>query len=729
LTVHKISIVNTLILLLNICSTSCLQAVPVNDHFLLAPAADVNRGEWLKDARQYRDSSRADAEKKVGANTWRIYDREDLRWMSTDFACRMCMTYDTDFYDPSKDEYLIDSILADGVKEFGGYSSIVLWQAYPRLGFDERNQFDFYRDMPGGLARIKTIVERCHSKNVRVFIDYNPWDTGTRREAKGDYEMLAEVIAAIDADGIFLDTLSEGSEKMRSVLDKAKPGIAIVTEGHPPVEQLSICSGSWGQWLDEPGKPGILKLKWTEPRHMQYQIRRWDRDRSNEIKIAFFNGSGMLIWENIFGTHNPWNLPDRQNWKKANLILHYFADIFAGPSSDPYYPSRNSQVYINHWSSSVADLFVLINRGEALSDEILFEIPFESQMKLYDLWQGRVIEPNASKDKIMVSCPLGKIGCVLAVRDKGNDVRLQQFLQLLSELSAEQSATVDLRNFSKPVVYADPVPSTPILKRTETPSGMVFVPGAVKTFGIEHIRGECGCFPDPGKENIDGTSFGYGLKNGAVYDHVIHELIRHKIGPVAVKPFFIDEAEVTNAEYKRFIDSTGYSPKQKQNFLKHWPEGKMPQELADHPVVYVDIDDARAYAKWAGKRLPTEFEWQLAAQGPDNRKWPWGDTFDSNNCNTTGTHTLPVRSCPAGRSPYGCYNMSGNVWEWTESCRDDGHTRFTMIRGGSYFNAEGSIWYVKGGPQPCGYHAKFIRIWPGLDRCSTIGFRCVVDAE
>jgi formylglycine-generating enzyme required for sulfatase activity len=155
----------------------------------------------------------------------------------------------------------------------------------------------------------------------------------------------------------------------------------------------------------------------------------------------------------------------------------------------------------------------------------------------------------------------------------------------------------------------------------------------------------------------------------------------------------------------------------------------MPKELADHPVVYIDIDDARAYAKWAGKRLPTEPEWHLAAQGTDGRKWPWGDEFDESNVNTTGERTLAARSLPEGRSPYGCYHMSGNVWEWTESCRDDGHTRFVMVRGGSYFNAEGSGWYVKGGPQPCDHHAKFIRMWPGLDRCATIGFRCVIDAE
>lgn len=247
-------------------------------------------------------------------------------------------------------------------------------------------------------------------------------------------------------------------------------------------------------------------------------------------------------------------------------------------------------------------------------------------------------------------------------------------------------------------------------------------------FSIEHVRGECGCYPDPGTEGQDGY-FGYGLEDGATSPNVIHQTIRHEIGPINTKPFYIDETEVSNAEFKAFLDQSGYWPKVAENFLKHWNGNQPREELADHPVVYVDIDDARAYARWCGKRLPTELEWQLAAQGAGNRKWPWGDRFDPAKCNTTGTTTMKVRSCPEGRSPYGCYHMSGNVWEWTESCRDDGHTRFTMIRGGSYFNAEDSIWYVKGGPQPCGHHAKFIQVWPGLDRCSTIGFRCVKDVE
>jgi formylglycine-generating enzyme required for sulfatase activity len=192
--------------------------------------------------------------------------------------------------------------------------------------------------------------------------------------------------------------------------------------------------------------------------------------------------------------------------------------------------------------------------------------------------------------------------------------------------------------------------------------------------------------------------------------------------------YAIDLTPVTNAQYAEFLRRSGYKPSHTENFLKHWTNSAPPAEIEDHPVVYVDLDDARAYAAWAGKRLPSEEEWQFAAQGPDGLRYPWGNEMTPSLCNGGETGgTTPVKAFPGGRSAFGCYDMCGNVWEWTESEHGSGHSRFAMIRGGSYFKAAGSDWYMDGGPQPCRFAAKMLLMWPGLDRCATVGFRCAVD--
>ena len=142
-------------------------------------------------------------------------------------------------------------------------------------------------------------------------------------------------------------------------------------------------------------------------------------------------------------------------------------------------------------------------------------------------------------------------------------------------------------------------------------------------------------------------------------------------------------------------------------------------------MVWVSLDDARAYAAWAGARLPTEAEWQRAAEGPESTEWPWGHSFDPAKCNGDSDSTTPVSAYPEGASAWGCLDMSGNTWEWTESERDDGHMRYVMVRGGCYARVTGSIWYTASGAQPCGVHEKVPLLGGGIDRLATVGFRCV----
>jgi len=652
----------------------------------------------------------------------RLYDRTDLIWASRGFTCHFTFMYDRSFYDPTRGQYCLDALLDDGVREFGGYDMIVLWQAYPRIGVDPRNQFDMYRDMPGGLDGIRALIRRAHERGVKVFIDYNPWDRGTRREGHSDEEALADLVARIEADGIFLDTMSAASPTLRQRLDQVRPGVVLAPEGHPNIEQLSQLNLSWAQWLTDAHPPGLLHLKWIEPRHMQHQIKRWDRTHQSEIETAFFNGSGMLVWENVFGTYNPWDTADRICWRRASAILRHFAPAFANDRWEPFVPTLARSVHAHGWYGDGVTLYTLLNTDLPLAETPLLEIPVQEDMAYFDLWNGSSIVPRPTgAGRLRLVGTIDRLGCLLAIARSRIDAPLNDLLARQQKIATGSTLVVENRNEARSVVAPAPVALTKRIARNTPPPGMILVHAASIRMKIEHMRRECGCYPDPETPQKKWVDFLW----GSPFDGQI----KHDIGPVRIEGFFIDEAAVTNADYQRFLDATGYRPKHSENFLRHWSNGKMPAELADHPVVWVDLDDARAFARWAGKRLPTESEWHLAAQGTDGRVWPWGNAFDSTRCNSTGTGTVPVRSHPTGRSPYGLYNMSGNVWEWTESVRDDGHTRFAILRGGSYFKAEGSVWYVAGGPQPCTSHTKFLLMHPGLDRCATIGFRCVADIE
>jgi formylglycine-generating enzyme required for sulfatase activity len=151
--------------------------------------------------------------------------------------------------------------------------------------------------------------------------------------------------------------------------------------------------------------------------------------------------------------------------------------------------------------------------------------------------------------------------------------------------------------------------------------------------------------------------------------------------------FWIAKTPVTSAEYARFVADTNRQPP------KHWKGQTPPAALADHPVVYVSWHDAQAYAKWAGLALPTEQQWEKAARGTDGRKYPWGDEWRDNHCNTreAGIKTTSVgQFSPQGDSPYGCVDMSGNVREWTDSLYQ-WDKKWRVLRGGSWYSNENNI--------------------------------------
>ena len=164
---------------------------------------------------------------------------------------------------------------------------------------------------------------------------------------------------------------------------------------------------------------------------------------------------------------------------------------------------------------------------------------------------------------------------------------------------------------------------------------------------------------------IPAGEFQMGSNDGNMDEKPVHT--------VYVDTFYMDKYEVTNAQYKKFVDVNPQWQKDliprayhDGNYLKHWNENNYPEGKGNHPVVYVSWYAALAYAKWAGKRLPTEAEWEKAARGGlVGERYPWGDTIDSNRANfgpKKYNGTTPVGTYPPNR--YGLYDMAGNVWEW-----------------------------------------------------------------
>ena len=719
------------------------------------PCTPASHSEWLADITHWRMERRI----RVGFDPAR-YEMPELKWAQSAFMQPQMMVHDRYFYDPVEHRYTVDRYLNDLTSRYGGIDAVLLWPTYPNMGIDDRNQLDMVRSMPGGVEGLRKMIDDFHHHGVHVLFPMMMWDQGTHDPGKPWPDAIADLMKEIGADGINGDTQDGVPLAFSLAAEKINHPLVFEPEGSPHDEALAWDVMTWGQYTYQ-FVPTVDRYRWLEPRHQVNIQGRWVRDKTDELQFAFFNGEGWESWENVWGIWNGVTPRDGEATRRIRTIERVVAPFLASQQWEPFYPMIRYGVYASRWPLGSETVWTIVNRNEYDTSGSQMAVPAQSGMRYFDLYHGVELKPvtEGSEAVLKFDIEAHGYGAVLATSSEP-EASFKQLMTTLSAMTAKPLSSYSHEWTSIPQKLVEIAPTQPT---HSTQEGMIRIEGADYVFKVEGIEIE-------GSDDI-GVDVQYPWENSPRRFH------EH---PIQIKTFYIDKYPVTNAEFKKFMDSSHYHPKDDQNFLKDWANGTFPNGAANKPVTWISIEDAREYAKWAGKRLPHEWEWQYAAQGTDGRIYPWG------NCDWQPKVDLaagaaaplvpvpvappgpnparslvpslpsPVQPCnwrpdpanapapiadhgrtltppsnvdahPNGASPFGVMDMVGNVWQWTDEYVDD-HTRAAILRGGNHYRPNGSIWYF-----PEAYknsqHGKLLLMAPGYDRSGTVGFRCVKDAE
>ena len=668
---------------------------------------------WLADVRHWRSERLI----RIGYDGSR-YDMPALKWTQSSFFQPQMMVEDRYFYDPVARRYTVDRYLDDLEKRYGGVDAVLIWPTYPNMGVDDRNQQDMIRSMPGGLAGVQKMVADFHKRGVRVLFPMMMWDRGTRDPGKPWPQGIAELMAKIGADGINGDTQDGVPLAFSAAADKVGHPLAFEPEDGPSDEALAWNVMTWGQYKF-PFSPLVDKYKWLERRHMVNISDRWNRNKTDDLQFAFFNGIGWESWENIWGIWNGITPRDAEATRRVSTIERAVASFLTSREWEPLAPTLRYGIFASRWPLDRGPLgqqtvWTIVNRNEYDVEGNQIQLEPGAGMRYFDLYHGVELKPESTPaGKVILSLDIEAHGYAALLATKATPTA--EFQELMTKMKAMTVKPLASYSHEWKVLPQLIVPITATKPTSAPPPGMIKIPGGEFLFKVRGVEIE-------GANDIGvDVQYPWEASPRRFHEHSMQ-----------IKSFWIDQYPVTNAQFKKFLDRTHYHPLDDLNFLRDWRNGIFPAGWDKKPVTWVSLEDARAYAAWAGKRLPHEWEWQYAAQGSDGRTYPWGNDWNATAVpvpDKTRTMRGPdaVDAHPRGQSPFGVMDLVGNVWQWTEEFTDE-HTRSAILRGGEYYQAQGSIWYF---PQAyaLNQHGKLLLMAPSMDRSGGIGFRCVRDAE
>ncbi len=698
-----------------------------------------------------------------------LYKRSDLKWIRSSYVMHLMMAWDKDYYDLATGKFNWPAFIERGKNLYGGDDVICLWPTWPTLGLDQRNQFDMYRDLPGGLKTLRILADTLRKHNTKFFIAYNPWDESTRDEKH--LLGLAELIRETSADGVVLDTRGESSRELQEVADKVRPGVIMYSEGMAvPKDMQGIVSGRVHNALYYPPVLNLNKL--IRPDFAIFRVAEVSREPIHrEYAISFFNGYGTEI--NQFPAGHPgWEEDQYKFLGKTSRVLRENTANFNSDSYSILVPTLHDSLWVNKWPSGEKTLYTVFSLKPGGFKGPLIEVNPRSGFHWVDILHHREtaiinskkgsfieVETNAFNESFIGTNNEGQVTCVaelpvvlsavlkgnqlIVTASKGNRVNVWAGEPAYDKTSVE--LTVDSQSINLNEKFGDYEGKIVIqvFNNSELIDEVVLFikPGSARL--ISKVVKTAASAGASGMVRIPAGKFKFKTTHGD--DFILYPT--ENVGEsITVPAFYMDKFPVTNDEFNTFLKATGYVPTDTANFLKHWRKGIMPKGEERYPVVYISYEDALAYAKWANKRLPTEIEWQYASQTDKMNEWPWKQTnpvtrkeqyvtetltvssitgIDSKNCNLGDSKLYSVGKYPKGANPFGLQDLVGCVWQLTNDVYESGSYRYIMMKGGSYFKPSSSWWYVQGGPRELHYRQYLLRVSQGFERNGTVGFRCV----
>ncbi len=402
---------------------------------------------------------------------------------------------------------------------------------------------------------------------------------------------------------------------------------------------------------------------------------------------------------------------------RTSMILRKNSNAFHAADWTPLLPTLKDSIWVNKWPLDNKTVYTILSFDPAGHEGPLFEIDDIGQSHYVNLWNHEEIEPVTFNGRVYLPASVeqykssykntrreGNIACIAAFHKhiQLNDQHHQLYLSV--------DAGDEIILWKSDASYGNEFMSIPIeepeikldgswlagedkiviqlFKENELIDERIHLSKSGKPWLISENNTTYSEINKKTSEFIKGGSFSFVTEQNDQFipypgpanpiDTILHD-------------FYIDKHPVSNAEFKAFVEASGYTPEKSANFLKHWNNGNYPDSVADAAVRYICYKDALAYAAWAGKRLPTELEWQYAMSKKELEY--------------------------------------GQLWEMTNDHYNNGSHAFVIIKGGSYYKPESSWWYIQGGKQPPERQQMLLQVSPGFDRASTVGFRCVQDPE